>query len=191
MFSSSVNPNRPLTLQAKALPTLVRKVREQIGQVGRQVQWQICERIQRDWQNFQPRVQQQALQGREAQEQYAAQQGEQDGIQLAQQLRPVLEEAVGPMRPGMQEIHRRSPKEAQKLVRELAGVLAQIGVGEDIYQGGQKAEAEAYEETQDRLQARQARRKTTKVMQRKLQPMGSGSMAQEIWELFGFAIDEL
>jgi hypothetical protein len=201
MFSSSVNPNvayygpppsqGQIELQAKPLPELVRKAREQIEQVYQKINGSTCERIQQKWNDFQP--EKQRMLGEEP-GQCGMRLGIQAHLQLAEQLRLALEKALEPMGPVMREIHRQSIEAAWRLVVGLAGIVVEIIEDETVEQGGQKIKIGVYEKTRNRLQALRAGEEAMQEIRRRLQQdkaSAQQNMAQQIWRLFDFAINEL
>ncbi|MDR0595182.1 MAG: hypothetical protein LBF94_00560 [Puniceicoccales bacterium] len=112
MFSSSINPSgahygpppsqEQIELQEQALQEQVQQMRGEIEQVCEQIDEPIRKQIREAWNDFHPERQQMPR----TPGIYGLQQGMQAMRQVAQQLRPILQEAVGPMGPVMREIRR-------------------------------------------------------------------------------------
>ncbi|MDR0595180.1 MAG: hypothetical protein LBF94_00550 [Puniceicoccales bacterium] len=183
MFPSvSVNPNvphyspSPLQGQVEKLEIWRQKIEEPIRK-----------QMQEKWNGFQS--EKQRMPGEEPW-QYVIRLAAQDGEQLAQQLRLILEWAVRPMRPKMQKIHRRSIDTAGRFVMGLAIIVVEIIENETVQQAGQKVGDMKYKETQDLLQAQKAEEEAMLKTLEGLQPKrmeARQNMARLIWGLFGFA----
>jgi hypothetical protein len=135
----------PSPLQAQ-----VDQMQKQMDQMLQQINWQIREQIQEAWGYIRPEIQQIL----EISELYGVQQGAQAvGERLNQQLGPILEEGVQPLKEGMQEIYRQSPKTAEQLVMKLARKIAQAIVDEQARQIDQRVQVSISERTQAMWQA--------------------------------------